>query len=37
MAGLLAELERRHGDVVLYLRIAGVTSDVHERIKAHLV
>jgi protein-tyrosine phosphatase len=37
MAELLAELDRRHGDVVGYLRIAGVTDDVQERIKARLV
>ena len=37
MVGLLAELEMRHGDVVGYLRFAGVRKDVQERIKARLV
>jgi len=36
MSGLLAELDRRHGDVVHYLRFAGVRDDVRERIKARL-
>lgn len=37
ISSLLAELDRRHGDVLRYLRLAGVRDDVQERIKARMV